>query len=297
MIKYYVYRIGQSLAGIFPLKVAYRIAAFFSDIKYMFSLRDRRAVQRNFRILCGEHVDVRPLARKMFRNFGKYLVEFFCMPKFSTEFIQEHVILENQHLLDAALARGKGVIIMTAHIGNWELGGLAMGRLGYSLTAIALPHREKSVDELFNQQRAAGGVTVAPASMAIRRCIRTLKDNGIVALLADRDFSATGDPVPFFGRDTMIPRGPAMFAYRTGAAVLPMVFRREGEEHFRLVIHEPLQLPDGDHGMNEQDFTKHFMKQQVAILEKMILEDPAQWMMFRPFWIDKENGPERITST
>lgn len=297
MIKYYFYKIGQALAGIFSLKIAYRIAVFLSDFKYMVSPRDRRAAQENFRIICGEGVDVRPIAKKMFRNFGKYLVEFFCMPKFNEEFIRQYVDVENQHRLDDALKRGKGVIIMTAHIGNWELGGLALGRLGYPLTAIALPHREKSVNELFNKQRAAGGVTVVPVNMAIRRCIRILKENGIIALLADRDFSATGKPVSFFGRETMMPYGPAMFAYRTGATVLPMFLRRKDNEHFRIVIEEPLELLEKGQGVREEDFLVQFMRQQAAVLEKAIQEDPTQWMMFRRFWIDRESGPERITST
>ena len=297
MIKYYIYKFSQMLTGLFPLKIAYRIAVVLSDIKYMLSPRDRQAVQKNFRIICGEGADVGRISREMFRNFGKYLVEFFCMPRFNEEFIRQHVVIENQQRLDEALKRGKGVIIMTAHIGNWELGGLAMGRLGYPMTAIALPHREKSVNELFNKQRAAGGVTVVPVQMAIRRCIRTLQDNGIVALLADRDFSATGKPVSFFGRETMMPYGPAMFAFRMDAEVLPMFLRREGVDRFRIVIEEPFRLLDRGQGVSEQDFLAHFLRQQVAVLEKAITEDPSQWLIFRRFWIDRKSGPERITST
>jgi KDO2-lipid IV(A) lauroyltransferase len=297
MLKYYLYKFGQILAGCFSLKAAYRIAVFLSDLKYLCSPRDRRAVQENLRVICGPDLDLRPIVRSVFRNFGKYLVEFFRMPAFTKEFIRKNAVVENQHLLDEALKQGKGVIIITAHIGNWELGGFALGRMGYPLTAIALPHKERSVNELFNQQRAEGGVTVVPASSAIRRCIRTLKENGIVALLADRDFSATGIPMLFFGKKTMIPRGAAMFAYRTGAIVLPMFLTRVAGEKFRISIEEPLDLPKDRHEMNEKEFTNRFMAQQVAVLERKIKEDPSQWLLFRRFWIDGERGPERITST
>ena len=213
MLKYYFYKCGQALVGIFPLKFAYRVAVFLSDLKYFCSPRDRQAVKDNLRVICEDGVDIDLIARGVFRNFGKYLVEFFSMPTFTEEFIRKNVTFENRHRLDEALQKGKGVIIMTAHIGNWELGGLVLGRVGYSLTAIVLPHKEHSVNELFNRQRAEGGVTVVPASSAIRRCLRTLRENGIIALVADRDFSATGDAMSFFGKQTMIPRGISMFAF------------------------------------------------------------------------------------
>jgi lauroyl/myristoyl acyltransferase len=254
-------------------------------------------VQENLRVICGPGVDVRPAARLVFHNFGKYLVEFYRMPMFTDEVVRKDVVFENQHRLDEALKKGKGVIIMTAHIGNWELGGLALGRMGYPLTAIALPHKERLVNVLFNRQREEGGVTVVPVSSAIRRCIRTLKDNGIVALLADRDFSATGIPMSFFGKKTMIPRGMAMFAYRTGAVVLPMFLARIDNEKFKISIEEPLDLPENCREMDEKEFMDLFMKQQITILEKKIKEDPSEWLLFRRFWIDGQLGPERITST
>ncbi len=297
MFKYFFYKIGQTLTGFLPLKAAYGIAVFFSDIQYLVSPRDRRAVCDNLHVILGNHCDVRRLSRAVFRNFGKYLVEFFRMQMVTPDFIQQHVVIENQYRLDQALQKGRGVIILTAHIGNWEMGGVVLGQMGYPLTAVALPHRERPVNELFNRQRAAGGVTVVPAQLAIRRCLSALKKNGIVALLADRDFSATGQPMPFFGRETMIPQGAAMFAYRTRAEVLPMFLTRAADMTFKINIQPPLNLPDHCWSMEEKAFRLFFMKQQVAVLEQNIQEDPSQWMMFRRFWIDHATGPERIVST
>ena len=297
MVKYLLYKIGQWCVSRLPLKAAYRIAVFLSDIQYFCSPRDRKAVLENLRVICGDRADLPRLAREVFRNFGKYLVEFFRTETFTEEFVSRHVEMENRQILDEALSKGRGVVIMTAHIGNWEMGGLVLGRMGYPLTAVALPHRERPVNELFNRQRAAGGVTVVPVHSAIRKCIRTLNGNGIVALLADRDFSATGDPFDFFGRTTMIPRGTAMFAYRTRAAVVPMFLRREEDARFKIVIRRPLEIPPELFDAGEEAFRKHVMKQQAAVIEEEIRRDPSQWMMFRHFWVDQETGPERITST
>ncbi|MEW5895274.1 MAG: lysophospholipid acyltransferase family protein [Candidatus Omnitrophota bacterium] len=297
MLKYYLYKIAQTIASALPISVAYCIAVFLSDIKYFVSPRDRKAVHDNLFVILNDHEKAHQIAREVFQNFGKYLTEFFRMEKFTEAFVKQNVVLENRELLEEGLKKGRGVIIMTAHIGNWELGGLALSRFGFPLTAIALPHRERSVNELFNHQRESAGVTVVPVHSAIRRCIRTLKQNGIIALLADRDFSATGIPMDFFNRRTMIPRGPAMFAYRTGATVLPMFLTRNPDGTFRISISEPLDLPDDPQKMDEREFNHHFAKQQVTALEKAIKRNPSQWLVFRKFWIDEECGPERITST
>ena len=297
MFKYYLFKFAHTVACAFPLKFVYSAAALLSDIKYFFSFQDRHAVKDNLRVICEDGADIDRLARDVFRNFAKYLVDFFRMPLFTRDFLERNVVFENRHYLDEALKANRGVIIMTAHIGNWELGGLTLGRLGYPLTAVALPHKERALNEFFNRQRAEGGVTVVPISSAIRRCLKALKEKKLIALLADRDFSATGELMSFFGRPTMIPRGAAMFAYRTGAVVLPMFLRRSGNVDYKLTIDAPLAYPKNFETMNEEEFIRDFMARQTAVLEEHIREDPSQWLIFRHFWTDEKRGPERITST
>lgn len=299
MLKYYLFKIAHSIACALPLSFVYRVAVFLADIKYALSRTDRRAVRENLQVICGERPDLDGVAREVFRNFAKYLVDFFRMPRFTRSFLETHVEFENLHYLQEALSRKQGVIIMTAHIGNWELGGLTLGRMGYPLTAVALPHKEPALDEFFNRQRAEGGVTVVSVRHAIRRCLRALRENKIVALLADRDFSATGEVMPMFGRATMVPRGLAMFAYRTGAVILPMFLRRKAGSlvGYTLTIDAPLEYPENFRQMDEPRFIREMMRRQVAVLEEYIRRDPSQWLIFRRFWVDQETGPERIAST
>jgi len=299
MLKFYLFKIAHGIACALPLSFVYRLAVLLSDIKYLLSQADRRAVRENLCVICGNRSDLDAMTREVFRNFAKYLVDFFRMPRFTRAFLEEHVEFENLQYLQEALARKQGVIIMTAHIGNWELGGLTLGRMGYPLTAVALPHKEQALDEFFNRQRAEGGVTVVPVRLAIRRCLRALGENKIVALLADRDFSATGELMMLFGKPVMVPRGLAMFAYRTGAVILPMFLRRKPGTlvGYTLTIDRPLEYPDNFRDMDEDQLTRELMRQQVEVLEKHILQDPSQWLLFRRFWTDGDCEPERITST
>ena len=295
MFKFYLYKFGQFLVRRLSLTNAYGFAMFVSDLHYMLSLRDRAAVQSNLKAILGPDADVRADTRAVFRNFGKYLVEFF---RFANEidgtFVREQVKVVNRQYLDEAIAKGKGVIMLTAHVGNWELGGLVVGMMGYPILAISLSHKERRVNELFNKQRELRGVTAIPIKQAVHRCLSALRNNQLVALLADRDFTSSGELVKFLGRDVMIPKGPALFAQKTGATILPTFFTRQPDNSFCLQFEEPIYSTNAD----GQDL-RPLIQRYTQVIENKIRQYPTQWMMFRVFWDHKANRladiDERIT--
>ncbi len=298
MFKYFLYRFALTFVSMFPPRWCYGIADLISYIQFRCSLRDRAAVIDNLEQILGDRKEALRLAREVFRHFSYYLVEFFRMGKdLDDQFIARKIELQNFDLLTQALEQGRGVVLLTGHIGNWELGGLVLSCLGYPFTAIALPHKERPVNELFNAQREKFGVKVVPAHLAIRRGLKDLKDNRIVAILADRDFSVTGEPRTVFGKTMMIPKGAALFAYRTGSVILPAFLRRKPDHTFYLSFGPVLDLPSHSPQMSEQDFVDRVLDQQVQMIEREVRKDPAQWMMFRRFWFEQESGPERIINT
>lgn len=293
MFKYYIYKFGQFCVTHLPLRLAYWLATRISDIHYYLSFRDRRAVRNNLRTILPDAKNHAALAKKVFRNFGTYLVDFFRMAKkIDTRFVEEKVRVQNLDYIEEALRRGKGVIFLTAHLGNWELGAFVLSLLGYPAMAVALPHKERPVNDLFNKQRESRGVTVVSTSQAVRRCLQTLQNNGMVALVADRDFSASGLVMDFLGRKVLIPRGPALFALKTGAAIVPTFFIREKADTYKLMIERPLVYPpeNGNGSMKEENHQK-IMREYIALIEKKIRQYPTQWLMFRKFWIDEEEVP------
>jgi len=294
MFKYWVYLFGQFCVNHLPLAVSYRLAEWLSDIHYFFSFRDRRAVRDNLRQVISETEKIEPLVREVFRNFGRYLVEFFRMAKhLDDHYIQEKVSIPNLGIIDRVLKEGKGVILLTAHIGNWELGGVILSRLGYSLLAIALSHKERPVNNLFNQQREAQGLRVVPLHLSIRKCLEALNQNQCVAILGDRNFTSNGEELNFLERRVSFPKGPALFSLRTGAPIVPIFFIRKGFDRFDLIIEEPIYPPQTIESdlirQNEQQSV--LMRQYVACTEKMIRTYPGQWLMFRRFWIENPERP------
>lgn len=285
MINYILYRIGQFFALYLPLKVGYKLAVFFSDLHYIFADKDRHATKKNLKAIFPEKSEreILRLRIRMFRNFAKYLVDFFRFSRLDMRHIKRNIKIENIHYIDEALSKGKGVICLTAHLGNWELGGVVIALLGYSFWAVALPHKHKLVDDFFNSQRESKGVRVIPLGRAARECLNVLRENKVLALVGDRDFTEKGIILDFFGKSTLFPDGPAAFALKTGASIVPGFMLRNNDDSFTLRMEKPLEPVSS--GNKEKDMLEIILRYKI-IFEDYIKRYPDQWYMFRRFWIE-----------
>ncbi|MDP2940728.1 MAG: lysophospholipid acyltransferase family protein [Candidatus Omnitrophota bacterium] len=285
MFNYLLYRLGQYLAMHLPLKLAYALAVFCSDVHYIFADQDRRFVKGNLRIIFPDKPlkEIYRIRREMARNFAKYLADFFRFEKIDAAYIKKNVRIENIRYFDQALAKGKGVIILTAHLGNWELGGVVIALSGYPFWAVALKHKNKRVDDFFNNQRESKGPKVIPLGRAVRKCLSLLKENKIIALLGDRDFTERGIVLDFFDRKALFPEGPAAFALQTGASIVPGFLLRNKDDSFTLRIEPPIEfIQSGD---KKRDLPELILKYK-AIIEGYIREYPEQWYMFKKFSVN-----------
>jgi KDO2-lipid IV(A) lauroyltransferase len=295
MLDYILYRIGQFIALSLPLKISYKIAVFISDLRYLFARQDRLNVKENLKVIFPEKIDrqIRRIRIAMFRNFAKYLVDFFRFSKIDTAYIRKYIKIENLHYLDEALAKAKGVIVLTAHLGNWELGGVVIALLGYPFWVVALPHKEKRVNDFFNFQRESKGIKVIHLGMAIRSCLDILKDKKIIALVGDRDFSESGALVGFFGKPAFFPKGPAAFSLKTGSIIVPGFMLRNKDDTFTLRFEDPIEsiTPveiNSRKGMSLNKRDEELLElidRYKIIMESYIRKYPEQWYMFRRFWV------------
>jgi lauroyl/myristoyl acyltransferase len=284
MYNYILYRIGQFIALNVPLKFGYMLAVFFSDLHYIFADKDRKAVKENLQAIFPEKSDreIRRIRIRMFRNFAKYLVDFFRFQKLDKEYIKKNIRIENIHYFDEAYAKGKGVIVLTAHLGNWELGGVVVSLSGYPFWVVALPHKDKRVNIFFNSQRESKGIKVIPLGKAVRTCLNVLKENRLLALAGDRDFTEKGIVLDFFGKPAFFPEGPAAFSLKTGSIIVPGFMLRNKDDSFTLTIEKPIEF--NPTGAKNKDL-RELMERYIAIFEDYIRRYPDQWYMFRRFWI------------
>lgn len=275
------YGLGRWLALHLPLPVSYWIASRLADLQYRRSSADRRAIQGNLTVVLGSNSPaVSRASREVFRNFAKYLIDFFRFETITPRFIAERVTLVGRHHLDAALRQGRGALLLSAHLGNYELGAAVAAGLGYPVQVVVLQHRDPRVDAFFTRQRQRAGVTPIAVGMALRQGFACLKRNQLLGILADRDFFNHGVRLPFLGRSMSVPRGPALFSVRTGAPIVPTFLVRDPGNRFRFIFEQPILPREGQEETAEVD---RLMRASLVVLEEYIRRYPTQWYLFRDF--------------
>jgi KDO2-lipid IV(A) lauroyltransferase len=282
MFSFILYKIGAFIAQILPLQAIYRLAGFFSDLHLFFSPRDRDALENNLRIIQNSSLNVENSARDVSRNFGKYLADFFRFPLIDQEYVKKNIKLENLNYIDESLKKGKGLIIVSGHLGSWELGGVALSLLGYSVAGVVLKHKQKLVNDFFKQQRENKGLHAIELSDAPRKCMEYLKQNKIIILLVDRDFTQNGLVVEFLNKKTLLPKGAAVFSLKTGAPIIPGFIVRNNDNTFTLHFDSPIEPAIS----NDINFDiESLMKRYLFVIEGYIKKFPTQWLIFKEFWV------------
>lgn len=279
MVKYVSMLIGSFLVRVLPLKLCYRIAQLLAELAHSIISIKRENCASNLRLITGRSW-VYDLTRSVFRHLALNTVDFLRFPHLSQEQLAEmapKIKLEN---LKRALGRGKGVILVTPHLGNWELGGAILASVGFPINVVAeslAPKRQiikrQRVAELYQAYRAKTGMKVIPLEKAAMPVYRALRRGEMVVLLADRDLAGTGVEVQFFGREVSLPQGPAYFALRTGSPILPGYLVREGGDYIG-VIEPPL---GSDGAARIETLTQKISDR----LEVQIGKYPDQWFVFK----------------
>ncbi len=278
---YQMYRLSRWVAMRLLRRVSYRIGLIFSDLHYLFSHEDRRCVAKNLACILGEnHPDIPGYSRQVFGNFAKYLVDFFRFEKFDEQFLSEHIQIIGEENVDEAVSGGKGAILLSAHLGNYELAALVARKKG-PVTAIVLTHQDPQIDSFFTCQRRLSKVNPIPVGMSLRAGFKALRRGEFLGVVGDRDFFDNGLKIQFLGKEMSAPKGPAIFSVRTGAPIVPTTLIREPNDDFRMIYEKPI-YPRA--GADEQEEIERLTRESVAVLERYVKENPTQWYFFREFW-------------
>ena len=293
---YYLYFFGKAIISIFPRNFCYLAARFISIVQYYLSKKDREAVIYNLSPVVKEKDKLKKYAREVFINFAYYLVDFFRYSELNRNFIKKYVRISGWENLEKALGKGRGVIVFTAHLGNYELAGAIIALLGYPLSVVALSHKDKRINKFFDSQRQRAGIKVIPvgvskqagvpkqAGAAIRGCFTALKRGDMLALLGDRDFSGQGPKLEMFSRYAYFPRGISFFALKTKAPVIPIFLVRENKKFYHLIFEKAVSYcPD------QQNETA-VIEQCNKVIERYIKKYPEQWYMFQKYWLEEDEG-------
>ena len=266
------------VAGL-PLSFGYAIASVLTELHFRFFPSRRHAALANLAVMMPtatrrERVRV---ARRMMRSYNQMLFEFFRLPHLSRAELLRSVEVVGREHLENAVARGRGVILASSHIGNWELGAVVVAHWGYTLHAVAGVQLSRWLTPAVRETKSELSIHTISYEDGLRKLLRALEHNDLVALMVDGDLYHHGVPVELFGRETRWPSGPAVLAQRTGALVICGYGERLGPGRFRIVMEPPLDPASFP--------TAAALNAAVAsTIQRHIREHLDQWCIFRPLW-------------
>lgn len=269
-----------------PRGLAYALAIVVARIAYRFARSARQRLEFNLRRALPNATpqEIRTIAWRNFRNHSKAYADLMQLPRARVEQLRTLLHVEGITNLDEALARGKGVLAISAHMGSWEI---AAAIWSATVAPVSLFAEELEPPELFDwyrQTRQRLGISVLPLSLkGLSQVVQALDANEMIVTAVDRDLQGTGLEIEFFGHLTRIPSGPAALAVRRGAAVLPVVVLRNPDDSYKgigypILVADPAADPKAE--------TRRLTEELVRHMERIIREHPDQWHMPHRIWPD-----------
>lgn len=287
---YYLARAGISLVYLLPSGTGLFLAAKAGSLVYYILPKYRKTALANLRLAFGGEKsagELRAIARRVFENLGKNAFELIRFPRINEKNIDALVTIDNPARLNRAFEKGAGVIIITAHIGNWELMAATLRLKGYPGVTVGRRIYFHKYDRYLNYLRKTHDVNVVYRDDSPREILKILKENRIVGIVADQDVdSVAGVFVNFFGHPAYTPAGPAALAKTTGAPLVPVFIIRKNGRHV-LFVEEPVELADT--ADKEKDLVENTQRWS-NVVESYIRRYPEQWVWMHRRWKTKERN-------
>src|SRR5215475_4350907 len=277
--------------GFLPRSLARAIAAFAAGILLALLPKFRRIAMFNLQLAFPDWTDERreTTIRNMTRYLGWQAAEFARFPRYNQKNIQEIIEIEGHENFLKAQQRGQGVLILTGHIGAWELSSFAHAVYGYPMRYMARPLDNTRLDSFVSRYRALSGNQPIYKNESARAVLKSLNNAGIVGILADQNtLPEEGAFVDFFGKAACTTTGIARLALHTGAAVVPgYAYWDTTAQKYKLRFEPEVEISNT--GNSEHDIienTQRFAK----ITEEIIRKFPDQWVWVHARWKTRPNG-------
>ena len=290
-LEYAIVWVLVKVLGALPRWAARALGAGVGAAAFFLMRRLRKTGLRNLEMAFSEKTtgELERILRQLYRNLGWLLGEFCQMPSYTRENTRSFLRYEGLEHYLAARERGKGVLIVTGHLGAWELSSYYHSLMGYPMSLVIRRLDNAKVDGLVNAIRCLHGNRVLHKDDFARGLLGAMRHGETVGILMDTNMTPPqGVFVPFFGRPACTASGLARVALKTGAAVLPgfMVWE-EAERKYVLRFGE--QIPLGSTGDDEADALTNTAR-FTAVIEDFVRRYPEQWLWVHRRWKTRPDG-------
>jgi len=265
-----------------PLDKALALGVFTSRFAFHFSKR-RRVAYADLKAAFGSRYSPAQrwrIIREHYAHIGQTVIEMMRFPNLSRQFIEDYISIHHVERFYEAIAEKKGVILLTAHFGNWELLQIISGVLGKPIHVLARDQKHNRLNDFLNQLRESHGSVAISRGMGIRDLLRALRRQELIGVVGDQDAGKReGVIVPFFGRKTTVPVGAFELARRTGAPILPCFIVRLASGRHEIFVEEPFRIASE----KDENFERE-ARQFISMSEQFIEKSPSQWLWASKRW-------------
>ena len=283
LLEYGLARLFAALVLCLPYKVARNFGSGIGTLAHRFLSRRRALTQRNLAFVFPEiePVEIRQLSKAAFQNIGKTLTESIYSAKWTKEQLLAHAEVQGWEHLESALARGRGVLLISAHLGNWEVMSMTLSARGCKLTVVARRMDNPRLDPMVNRMRSHFGTVVIAGENSLKEMIRCLRRNEALGILMDLNQYQNGVFADFFHKPAATTPIAPLLARKTGAVILPVHISRLNDGRHRVTIKEELEPADIED-------TRQFLAVNTRLcnkaIETVILENRSQWFWIHDRW-------------
>lgn len=271
------------LVRLLPYDVLLFLGRILGNLYYLLIKKQRRrAIEQMMPALHVTESEAKKIVRASFVNLARNMLDILYMPNLNERNLDRYIEIDHLERMREALAEGHGVVVLTGHVGTWEWLSAAFSLNGMPVTAIAKQQPNAEYSRVLDDLRATIHVEIfTRGTSELLSAGRALKKGKILGFLADQDGGPGGAFIEFLGRTASTPLGPAVFAKRFNAPVLPAFILRQPNGRHKVMIGEIMHIDNsGDADKDLFDFTVRMTK----ILERVILDNPTQWLWFQKRW-------------
>lgn len=293
MWRYCTLRLVASTIRWLPSAPAVLLVCLLSDITHLFARKTRSIVGCNLRHIVGDSVTEKSLhgmTRETFRDLFLNYYDLLRIPCVTLKEIEESVEFDGVEYFDQAHSYGKGVVLVSAHIGNLDLVVNSLLVLRLRVMILAEQLRPSRLHNYVLGLRRTHGVSYEAVSIGgIRAAFRALERGEYVGIVCDRAIQGKGIVTDFLGESALMPVGAAELALRTGATILPMFVTRTTRDHYKVYVEPPIRVSEGN---ADPDGVRELTDQIINIMERYIRKYPTQWMAFEHVWEQDKPGTQ-----
>jgi KDO2-lipid IV(A) lauroyltransferase len=282
---------------VLPYPAAKRVSRAVAWGLHLVDRKHRKIATRNLLMadppVCTPE-EVPAMVRRVYEHIALSLVEMLRLPNMLKRGgLGNFVNMKGFNQIDDAIDEGRGALVVIAHLGNWEIGGVASSMAGYPIHSLARPITNKYIDRYLNAFRTSAGQTIISKYNALRAMIQVVRENNMLVIQTDQDNRRTGVFPMFFGRPASTVRSPAVLALKYDFPIFPADCYREGDMHY-MTIDDPILPADF---RDEEDPITALTQAYTSKLEEFIRRHPEQWMWLHRRWKTTPEKAKRVRTS